>query len=69
MKISRRKSKAEWYFTSQERREFQGHIIYLSVLQMFKEMYQKIKEVLVLFQKRSLAAWWGCKAGLQGKKE
>ena len=64
-----RRSRIRQHQTHQERREFQGHIINLSVLQMFKEMYQKIKEVLVLFQKRSLAAWWGCKAGLQGKKE
>ena len=64
-----RRSRIRQHQRPQERREFQGHIIYLSVLQMFKEMYQKIKEVLVLFQKRSLAAWWGCKAGLQGKKE
>lgn len=36
---------------------------------MFKGAYHKIKEVLVLFLKRALAEWWGCKAGLQEKKE
>lgn len=29
---------------------------------MFKGLYHKIKEVLVLFLKRALAEWWGCKA-------
>lgn len=50
-----RRSRIRQHQRCQERREFQGHTINLSVLQMFKEVYHKIKEVIGALPKKSFS--------------
>ena len=62
-----RRSRIRQHQRCRERREFQVHIINLSVLQMFKEVYHKIKEVVGALPKKSFSRVVG--VHLQGKRE
>lgn len=68
-----RRSRIRQHQRCQERREFQGHIINLSALQMFKEVYHKTKEVIGALPKKSFSRVVGGaftrEEGVRWKKE